>query len=116
MYYSSKRQGFLIDQGYAFKVITELHGIDKMDNLVFPTRGEQISLLEDVLAQTADKADTSDNYMKLNGGKRMKKQAGNQPARITSAGPGPAERFTTNMGHLSGGNHLSYRESNPGMK
>lgn len=50
MFYSSKRQGFLIDQGYAFKVITELHGIDKMEGLVFPDAASQLSLLEKVLS------------------------------------------------------------------
>ena len=32
MYYSTKRQQFLIDQGYAFKVVTGL-----LDNMVSPT-------------------------------------------------------------------------------
>lgn len=30
MYYSTKRQQFLIDQGYSFKVITELRGMEEM--------------------------------------------------------------------------------------
>lgn len=49
MFYSSKRQQFLIDQGYAFKVITHLEGMDKA-KLHFGTREEQLELLQNVLA------------------------------------------------------------------
>ena len=40
MFYSTKRQQFLIDQGYAFKAITHLDGLDEMEGLVYATRGE----------------------------------------------------------------------------
>jgi DNA excision repair protein ERCC-3 len=49
MYYSTKRQQFLIDQGYAFKVITNLEGIDSDPTLVFKTKNEQLDLLKSVL-------------------------------------------------------------------
>ncbi|KAF9356253.1 DNA repair helicase RAD25 [Mortierella sp. AD094] len=49
MYYSTKRQQFLIDQGYAFKVITELKGINQEQDLVYSTPDEQASLLDMVL-------------------------------------------------------------------
>ena len=49
MYYSTKRQQFLIDQGYAFKVITNLEGMDSDPNLVFRTHQEQMDLLKGVL-------------------------------------------------------------------
>ena len=45
MFYSTKRQQFLIDQGYAFKVITHLDGLDDMPELVYKSRDEQIELL-----------------------------------------------------------------------
>lgn len=116
MYYSSKRQGFLIDQGYAFKVITELKGIDQMDNLVFPTKASQISLLEEVLNTGSDAWETSDHYMKLNNGKRMKKKSGAQPRITAGPGPGPAQRFTAPLEHLSGGMNMSYQEQNRSIK
>jgi len=116
MYYSSKRQGFLIDQGYAFKVITELHGIDKMDNLVFPTKASQISLLEEVLNTGSDQWETSDHYMKMNNGQRLKKASAAQPRITNSSGVGPAQRFTAPLEHLSGGMNLSYHEQNRSMK
>ena len=60
MYYSSKRQAFLVDQGYAFKVITHLNGIDRMPNLSFATQQERMSLLTDVLLQSETAGDVED--------------------------------------------------------
>lgn len=50
MYYSAKRQTFLINQGYSYKVITRLVNDD--ENLFFSTREEQRQLLERVLLVT----------------------------------------------------------------
>lgn len=55
MYYSSKRQQFLIDQGYAFKVITHLDGMNKA-TLDFSTKREQLELLSAVLAADESEA------------------------------------------------------------
>lgn len=61
MFYSQKRQQFLIDQGYAFKVITHLDGMNKA-TLDFSTKEEQRQLLEAVLAANeADASETLDN-------------------------------------------------------
>ncbi|XP_075685191.1 general transcription and DNA repair factor IIH helicase/translocase subunit XPB [Rhinoderma darwinii] len=49
MAYSTKRQRFLVDQGYSFKVITKLAGMDEED-LSFSTKEEQQQLLQKVLA------------------------------------------------------------------
>lgn len=114
MYYSSKRQGFLIDQGYAFKVITELHGIDKMDGLLFRTQEEQIGLLENILNSKASDWETQNHYMRLNNGKHQK-GASNQ----TPFNPNPAasvQRFQAPLEDLSGGKNLSYREQNKSAK
>ncbi|XP_066312364.1 general transcription and DNA repair factor IIH helicase/translocase subunit XPB1-like isoform X3 [Miscanthus floridulus] len=45
MYYSTKRQQFLIDQGYSFKVITSLPPPEEEPNLSFYTLDEQLELL-----------------------------------------------------------------------
>lgn len=58
MFYSSKRQQFLIDQGYAFKIITHLEGMEKA-KLDFETREEQLELLAGVLA--ANEADATEH-------------------------------------------------------
>ncbi|KAG0011469.1 hypothetical protein BGZ80_000667 [Entomortierella chlamydospora] len=49
MYYSTKRQQFLKDQGYAFKVITDFEEINQEQDLVHSTPDEQASLLDMVL-------------------------------------------------------------------
>ncbi|TNN74536.1 TFIIH basal transcription factor complex helicase XPB subunit [Liparis tanakae] len=49
MAYSTKRQRFLVDQGYSFKVITKLAGMEEGD-LMFSTKDEQQQLLQKVLA------------------------------------------------------------------
>uniref|UniRef100_A0A8C8X641 General transcription and DNA repair factor IIH helicase/translocase subunit XPB n=1 Tax=Panthera leo TaxID=9689 RepID=A0A8C8X641_PANLE len=51
MAYSTKRQRFLVDQGYSFKVITKLAGMEE-EELAFSTREEQQQLLQKVLAAT----------------------------------------------------------------
>jgi DNA excision repair protein ERCC-3 len=75
MYYSSKRQQFLIDQGYAFKVITQLDGMDKADPpLDFSSKGEQLELLAAVLAADESEAtetldvDTEERELRMSGG------------------------------------------------
>ncbi|CAL8361313.1 general transcription and DNA repair factor IIH helicase/translocase subunit XPB [Gadus morhua] len=49
MAYSTKRQRFLVDQGYSFKVITKMAGMEE-DDLMFSTREEQQLLLQKVIA------------------------------------------------------------------
>ncbi|BEJ16468.1 hypothetical protein CspHIS471_0510730 [Cutaneotrichosporon sp. HIS471] len=116
MYYSTKRQAFLVDQGYEFRVITELHGIEKTDGLVYRTKASQIELLESVLNSSPDKWETADNYGRLHGGKHQKLPASAQPKNLTNAGgAGPAQRFAAPLAHLSGGQHMSYQEQNKSL-
>ncbi|XP_030066275.1 general transcription and DNA repair factor IIH helicase subunit XPB-like [Microcaecilia unicolor] len=49
MAYSTKRQRFLVDQGYSFKVITKLAGMEE-EELAFSTKKDQQQLLQKVLA------------------------------------------------------------------
>ncbi|XP_060206979.1 general transcription and DNA repair factor IIH helicase subunit XPB1 [Lycium barbarum] len=54
MYYSTKRQQFLIDQGYSFKVITSLPPSDSGPELSYHRLEEQIQLLGKVLSAGDD--------------------------------------------------------------
>jgi DNA excision repair protein ERCC-3 len=108
-------------QGYAFKVITELHGIDEMENLVFKTQGQQISLLEEVLNTGNNDWETSDHYMRLNDGKHQHKTPRAQPdvpsgSSSVPGGVAAAQRFIAPLEHLSGGQNLSYQERNKNVK
>ena len=49
MHYSAKRQAFLVDQGYAFKTITHLPGMDKMPGLRYKQKSERMELLSQAL-------------------------------------------------------------------
>lgn len=50
MTYSRKRQRFLVNQGYSYKVITHLSGLDNDPDLFYKTREEQGHLLQQVLS------------------------------------------------------------------
>ncbi|EAT34570.1 AAEL013205-PA [Aedes aegypti] len=52
MGYSRKRQRFLVNQGYSYKVITHLAGMDSDPDLFYKTREEQGQLLQQVLSAT----------------------------------------------------------------
>ena len=110
MFYSTKRQKFLVDQGYAFKVITRLEGLTQMPGLVFPTRKEQIELLEGVLRQNESKAEINTDLReeKFNRGKRDREDGG--------GGLPSAKRSVGSMVGLSGGQHMSYVEQNKSVK
>jgi DNA excision repair protein ERCC-3 len=50
MFYASKRQQFLVSQGYDFKTIVNLWGIENISDLVFSSKEERIQLLSQILS------------------------------------------------------------------
>ncbi|KAF7312119.1 putative DNA repair helicase ercc3 [Mycena indigotica] len=119
MFYSTKRQQFLIDQGYAFKVITHLEGLDKMEDLVYRTRDEQIELVQSVLLASENEADLGSDVRGADGdlaGTVTSKDFGMPlPRGIGSGGFSAApitQRTTGSLTALSGGGHMSYIEQN----
>ncbi|KAL1700342.1 P-loop containing nucleoside triphosphate hydrolase protein [Schizophyllum commune] len=106
MFYSTKRQQFLIDQGYAFKVITHLDGMDALPDLVYRTRDEQIELLSSVLLATENEADVGSDIKAVEGD-----LAGTVTSTVRTKWPG-AQRTTGSLSALSGGQHMSYVEQN----
>jgi DNA excision repair protein ERCC-3 len=112
MFYSTKRQQFLIDQGYAFKVITHLDGMENQQDLVYATRDEQIELLSSVLL-----ANESDAVL----GGDVKGSEGDLAGTVTSKDFGgpiggrgfqAVKRTTGSLTALSGAQHMSYIEQN----
>lgn len=80
MYYSTKRQAFLVDQGYAFKVITHLNGMEKLPNLAYYSAKERRELLQDVLLKNEELAsieagDDSEDVIGRTSTKRKKSRA-----------------------------------------
>ncbi|KAL0574393.1 DNA repair helicase RAD25 [Marasmius crinis-equi] len=108
MFYSTKRQQFLIDQGYAFKVITKLDGIEKLPELVYRSRDEQIELLQSVLIANENDADL---------GSDIRAAEGDLAGTVTSKDFGPmkfpqTQRTTGSLTALSGAQHMAYMEQN----
>ncbi|RPD61177.1 DNA helicase [Lentinus tigrinus ALCF2SS1-7] len=109
MFYSTKRQQFLIDQGYAFKVITHLEGLDDLPGLVYKSRDEQIELLSSVLLANESEAEL---------GSDIRANEGDLAGTVTSKdfgmptkAPG-VQRTTGSLTALSGAQHMSYVEQN----
>ncbi|WFD38939.1 DNA helicase [Malassezia japonica] len=102
MFYSTKRQQFLIDQGYAFRVIMNLVGQQEMPGLVYSTKSEQIELLQSVLIASESAADFGSDV-----------HAGEMGLAPGSAPK--AKRMTGSLNALSGAQHMSYVERNRSM-
>jgi len=65
MSFSRKRQRFLVNQGYAYKVVTKLAGSDKDDELYYKHKEQQVTLLHQTLA--ANDADLEEEVVTANG-------------------------------------------------
>lgn len=96
MHFSTKRQRFLVNQGYSFKVVTKLAGMEEEPDLAFSTKKEQAELLQKVLA--ASDADAEEE-----GGVTM----GATPSGKPQAG---ASRKTGSMASMSGAGDMLYMD------
>lgn len=107
MYYSTKRQAFLVDQGYAFKVITHLHGMEKLPNLAYSTPREQRELLQEVLLQ-------NENASSLEAGDDADNSVGRGSAVVHKRHKfgSKANRVVGKMSSLAGGEDMAYVEYN----
>ncbi|EXK86484.1 DNA excision repair protein ERCC-3 [Fusarium oxysporum f. sp. raphani 54005] len=112
MHFASKRQAFLIDQGYAFKVITKLHGIEKTPDLAFCTAVEQRELLQGTLVDNETAVDDDCEADDLWGGDGKKSNG--------SGTKGKVKRVAGYLDQLSGVQDMAYIErdtsANKGLK
>ncbi|QDZ25466.1 DNA repair helicase Rad25 [Chloropicon primus] len=107
MFYSTKRQQFLIDQGYAFKVVTGLlDNMDKAeyDRLSYSKREDQIDLLSRIL--TVGEADQGDEVLATD------KEQQIQEKNLLSA----ARRNVSSLAGLSGARGMTYMEYQTGTQ
>lgn len=107
MFYSSKRQAFLVDQGYAFKVITHLNGIENMPGLAFSTHEERRSALTDVLLQSETAGDVEDIKDDLFSDRNVGRNKSRK---------GAVKRQAGTLNSLSGGGSMAYMEYGKGSK
>merc|ERR1712021_43842 len=100
MAYSTKRQRFLVNQGYAFKIVTSLPGMDTDPTLSYGTKEEQALLLQKVMAANDSLADSE-----------------SIPAEFQSSAGGKA-KFSNRgrMSELSGGDGRHYTDRGDAAK
>lgn len=101
MYYSSKRQAFLVDQGYAFKVITHLQGIENLPGLAYASPAERRELLQEVMLQNETSADVEKIDDDLFGARLA--GSGGKGWRVAKKGP---KRTAGMLSDLSGGQDM----------
>ncbi|CAI4230565.1 unnamed protein product [Auanema sp. JU1783] len=89
MGYSRKRQRFLVNQGYAYKVVNRFPGMEKED-LKLSTKQDQLQLLQQVLAASDADAEEED----------IKEELADGTIKVS--------RRETPMGSVSGGSGVSY--------
>lgn len=94
-----------LSQGYAFKVITSLDGLESLPGLVYPTKEEQIELLQSVLVANESDADIGGDVRGDEGGSHPRsgasKNAGGSAVRRNAAVP-KADRVAGSLNALSG--------------
>ena len=105
MYYSSKRQAFLVDQGYAFKVITHLQGIENLPGLAYASPAERRELLQEVMLQNETSADVEKIDDDLFGARS------GRPSGKSGMGKKGAKRTAGMLSDLSGGQDMVSRLS-----
>ena len=103
MFYSSKRQAFLVDQGYAFKVITHLQGIENLPGLAYASPMERRELLQEVMLQNETSADIEKIDDDLFGRSNKSKPMANKKGVKRTAG---------SLSDLAGGQDMAYIEYN----
>lgn len=106
MYYSTKRQAFLVDQGYAFKVITHLSGMEQLPDLAYSSARERRELLQQVLLKNEDAAgleigdDADTNFISKEKRMRLEQERNGGGATYTSG----------SLAGLAGGEDMAYIE------
>ncbi|CAK7270733.1 DNA repair helicase RAD25 [Sporothrix epigloea] len=115
MAFSAKRQAFLVDQGYAFKVITHLKGIENMPDLAFATSHARRELLQKILVEVESKSwrdEEEKESASLMADSNMFYGPDGKPLRKAAPKRKPARRTAGTLKELSGGQDMAYIEQN----
>ncbi|KAG9230984.1 P-loop containing nucleoside triphosphate hydrolase protein [Amylocarpus encephaloides] len=106
MFYSSKRQAFLVDQGYAFKVITKFdYQGQNINDLAFSTPAERRELLQNILLANDDELDADDRGDDMYHARDGRAQANKKKKTM-------ARRTAGALSELAGGQDMAYVEQN----
>ena len=101
MYYSTKRQQFLVDQGYSFKVVTNLFSEEDGRSLMLSRHDEQLAMLAAVMAAGEDEA----------GEERLPEDADELREKDSALVP---RRAVRTMAQVSGAGNMAYMEYRTG--
>ncbi|KAI6655042.1 XPB protein [Oopsacas minuta] len=107
MYFSTKRQQFLVNQGYSFEVISNLV-LDVEYNLNFSSKKEQAQLLQKVLETTDSDHDTENPTSHFGGGPGHAKSSLGRGG--YSGGRDNYTKSSHSLAALSGGDDMTYLE------
>lgn len=99
MAYSTKRQRFLVNQGYAFKIVTKLPGLETDPDLSYGSREDQQILLQKVLAANEMACEEEALPSEF------------QSSLANKNGPSRFSRKSGSMGAMSGGDSRHYVET-----
>lgn len=104
MFYSNKRQQYLVDQGYTFKVVTELFEPDTFHG-VYTKKDAQRQLLNEVLSADVESAAKDENAAIRDD---------EDLTRLELGGAGRKKKKTSSLGALSGADGAQYMEYSAG--
>lgn len=108
MFYSAKRQQYLIDQGYTFKIVTNLvEKAEKLavtENYAYSTPKHDLELLRQVMSSESDmEKDQRDEDTAI-------RKTNADGAALADASAGVKRNAGVSMSSLSGGSGMRYRE------
>ncbi|RLN62333.1 hypothetical protein BBJ29_007579 [Phytophthora kernoviae] len=104
MYYSNKRQQYLVDQGYTFKVVTDLFEPGSFEG-VFTRKEDQRALLNEVLSADVESAAKDENAAIRDD---------EDLSRLELSGHGRKKKKLASLGALSGADGTKYMEYSAG--
>ncbi|UIZ28901.1 hypothetical protein KXD40_007228 [Peronospora effusa] len=104
MFYSNKRQQYLVDQGYTFKVVTDLFEPGSFEG-VFTRKEDQRALLNEVLSADVESAAKDENAAIRDD---------EDLSRLELSGHGRKKKKLASLGALSGADGFKYMEYSAG--
>ena len=112
MYFSSKRQQYLIDQGYTFQVLQNLSETADRESKLLRTKEDEIDLLSEALKYDCSTVDDEEAVAVRKGERGEEEEVGDgagQPA-MAGGGDGVVRRTTFSLAARSGADGTLYSE------